>query len=219
MVFFVMERKRRMYCCNPELPRDQDLPVHHGVFIMRQTRIQILGCGRSLHLADWMQHRATWQWWEARIQKKHPKVDFKTVFFFIRQYSGEIPHMRILGEGCGNGLNRWLLLIMSSAHSTTSWNASVFPHETKLRNISARTTPYVTAVWHILQDARADIDAWRFVLCRLHLPTCSWLLLFLSVWVTHLCCTVTTDDLYRLKQHTFVLVTFVILSFYYFTIV
>lgn len=94
MVFFVMERKKTDVLLQPwASSRPRLAGASQVVFIMRQSRIQILGCGCSPHLADWMRRCATSRRWEVKVQKIHSNVSFWNSIFAPRQYTGEIPHM------------------------------------------------------------------------------------------------------------------------------
>jgi len=83
MVFFVMERKKTDVLLQPwASSRPRFAGASEVVFIMRQTRIQILGCGCSPHLADWMLRRATSRRWEVNVQKIHCKRVFLKQYLF-----------------------------------------------------------------------------------------------------------------------------------------
>lgn len=91
MVFFVMERKKTDVLLQPwASSRPRLAGASQVVFIMRQSRIQILGCGCSPHLADWMRRSATSRRWEVKVQKTQRNVSFWNTIFL---YTGEIPHM------------------------------------------------------------------------------------------------------------------------------
>lgn len=82
MVFFVMERKKTDVLLQPwASSRPRLAGASQVVFIMRQSRIQILGCGCSPHLADWMQRCATSRRWEVKVQKIHCNVSFWNSIF------------------------------------------------------------------------------------------------------------------------------------------
>lgn len=82
MVFFVMERKKTDVLLQPwASSRPRLAGASQVVFIMRQSRIQILGCGCSPHLADWMRRCATSRRWEVRVQKIHSNVSFWNSIF------------------------------------------------------------------------------------------------------------------------------------------
>lgn len=62
MVFFVMEIKKTDVLLQPwASSRPRLAGASQAVFIMRQSSIQILGCGCSPHLPDWMRRFATWR--------------------------------------------------------------------------------------------------------------------------------------------------------------
>lgn len=106
MVFFVMERKKTDALLQPwASSRPRLAGASQVVFIMRQSRIQILGCGCSLHLADWTRRSATWRRWEAKVQKTHTVTClFETKYFLPPSvHRRNSAHVCVLGGGRAHG--------------------------------------------------------------------------------------------------------------------
>lgn len=113
MVFFVMERKKTDVLLQPwASSRPRLAGASQVVFIMRQSRIQILGCGCSPHLADWMRRRATSRRWEVKVQKTHRNVSFLK----HRIFAPVSRPAKFLTCLCfGGRVNRWLHVMRSGA--------------------------------------------------------------------------------------------------------
>lgn len=99
MVFFVMERKKTDVLLQPwASSRPRLAGASQVVFIMRQSRIQILGCGCSPHLADWMRRGATSRRWEVKAQKTQRNVSFwNTIFLPPSVHRRNSSHVCVFG--------------------------------------------------------------------------------------------------------------------------
>lgn len=93
--------KKKDWCATATLSflRPRLAGASQAVFIMRQSRIQILGCGCSPHLSDWMRRSATWRQWEAKAPKTHRNVSFwnKVLFLPPSVHRRNSSHICVLG--------------------------------------------------------------------------------------------------------------------------
>jgi len=172
MVFFVMERKKTDVLLQPwASSRPRFAGASQVVFIMRQTRIQILGCGCSPHLADWMLRRATSRRWEVNVQMIHCKR------VFLKQYLFPVstPAKSLTCLCFGGRVWTWCAV---ERHEPRVWLQHLQRHDDAAQHQSAYIDETHTRPAHFTMSVQMSVGFihWHFtnVYCTACTSVCEW---------------------------------------------